>query len=226
VVVLKAGRSEAGADAVSSHTGRLAGSDRVVGGAFRQYGVQRVFDDEELCDAAKTLSGLPPAPGNRVAILTPAGGYGVMGADHVEMTRSGIRLEMARLSNKTQERIRKVSFSFASCRNPVDLTASADDRMIGEALSAIIDDDGVDIVICTSFFSPPSITDALVESIASRVRDSQKPVIVFTQYGPFTDSYLRHFHREGVVGFPSIGRAVRAARFLVERAGILQSIKA
>jgi acetate---CoA ligase (ADP-forming) len=85
VVVLKAGRSEAGADAVSSHTGRLAGSDRVVGGAFRQYGVQRVFDDEELCDAAKTLSGLPPASGNRVAILTPAGGYGVMGADHVEM---------------------------------------------------------------------------------------------------------------------------------------------
>jgi acetate---CoA ligase (ADP-forming) len=226
VVVLKAGRSEAGADAVSSHTGRLAGSDRVVGGAFRQYGVQRVFDDEELCDAAKTLSGLPPAAGNRVAILTPAGGYGVMGADHVEMIRSGIRLEMAKLSSKTQERIRKASFSFASCRNPVDLTASANDRMIGDALSAIIDDDGVDIVICTAFFSPPSITDALVESIVSRVRGSQKPVIVFTQYGPFTDSYLRQFHREGIVGFPSIARAVRAAGFLVERAGILQSIKA
>ena len=226
VVVLKAGRSEAGAHAVSSHTGRLAGSDRVVGGAFRQFGVQRVFDDEELCDAAKTLSGLPPASGNRVAILTPAGGYGVMGADHVEMTRNGIRLEMARLSDKTQERICKASFSFASCRNPVDLTASANDRMIGEALSAIIDDEGVDIVICTAFFSPPSITDALVESIASRVRNSPKPVIVFTQYGPFTDSYLRQFHREGIVGFPSIGRAVRAARFLVERAGILQAIKA
>jgi acetate---CoA ligase (ADP-forming) len=225
VVVLKAGRSEAGADAVSSHTGRLAGSDRVVGGAFRQYGVQRVFDDEELCDAAKTLSGLPPAMGNRVAILTPAGGYGVMGADHVEMIRGGIRLEMAKLSNKTQERICKCSFSFASCRNPVDLTASANDRMIGDALSAIIDDDGVDIIICTAFFSPPSITDSLVESIASRVRTSQKPVIVFTQYGPFTDSYLRQFHREGIVGFPSIGRAVRAARFLVERSGILQSIK-
>jgi acetate---CoA ligase (ADP-forming) len=226
VVVLKAGRSEAGADAVSSHTGRLAGSDRVVGGAFRQYGVQRVFDDEELCDAAKALSCLPPALGNRVAILTPAGGYGVMGADHIEMIRGGIRLEMARLSDKTQERIRKISFSFASCRNPVDLTANANDRMIGDALSAIIDDEGVDIIICTAFFSPPSITDALVESIASGVRDSSKPIIVFTQYGPFTESYLRQFHREGVVGFPSIGRAVRAAGFLVERAEILQSIKA
>jgi acetate---CoA ligase (ADP-forming) len=225
VVVLKAGRSEAGANAVSSHTGRLAGSDRVVGGAFRQYGVQRVFDDEELCDAAKTLSSLPPAPGNRVAILTPAGGYGVMGADHVEMARGSIRLEMAKLSSTTQERIRKLSFSFASCRNPVDLTASANDRMIGDALSAIIEDNGVDIIICTAFFSPPTITDALVESISSKVRESQKPIIVFTQYGPFTDSYIRQFHREGVVGFPSIGRAVRAARFLVERAKILESIK-
>lgn len=225
VVVLKAGRSEAGADAVGSHTGRLAGSDRVVGGAFRQFGIQRVFDDEELCDAAKTLSGLPPAEGNRVAILTPAGGYGVMGADHVEMPRSGICLQMAQLTPETRERICSVSFPFASCRNPVDLTASANDRMMGDALSAIIDDDGVDIVICTAFFSPPSITDRLVEVIAAKAAGSKKPVIVFTQYGPFTDRYLRQFHQEGVVGFPSIGRAVRAAGFLVERAEILHAIR-
>lgn len=225
VVVLKAGRSETGADAVSSHTGRLAGSDRVVGGAFHQFGIQRVFDDEELCDAAKTLSGLPPAAGNRVAILTPAGGYGVMGADHVEMPRGGIRLEMARLSEKTTKRIRSSSFSFASCRNPVDLTASANDRMIGDALCAIIEDEMVDIVICTAFFSPPSITGRLVEVISSITKSSEKPVIVFTQYGPFTDCYLRQFHHEGVVGFPSIGRAVRAARFLVERAEILHAIR-
>jgi acyl-CoA synthetase (NDP forming) len=225
LVVLKAGRSEAGADAVSSHTGRLAGSDRVVSGAFRQYGIQRVFDDEELCDAAKTLSGLPPAPGNRVAILTPAGGYGVMGADHVEMGRGNIRLEMAKLSDRTRERICNLSFSFASCKNPVDLTASANDRMIGDSLAAIIEDEGVDMVICTAFFSPPSITDRLVQVIASRAKIAKKPVIVFTQYGPFTDSYLRQFHQEGVVGFPSIGRAVRAARFLAERAEILSAIR-
>ena len=226
VVVLKAGRSEAGAHAVSSHTGRLAGSDRVVSGAFRQFGVQRVFDDEELCDAAKTLAALPPARGNRVAVLSPAGGYGVMGADHVEMTRGGGRLEMAVLSKSTEKRIREISFSYASCRNPIDLTAGVNDRMIGDALSAILDDDGVDIVVCIVFFSPPAITDRLVETISDRARNAPKPVIVFTQYGPFTDSYLKKFHRLGVVGFPSVGRAVRAARFLVERAEILQAMKA
>jgi acyl-CoA synthetase (NDP forming) len=226
VVVLKAGRSETGAHAVSSHTGRLAGSDRVVSGAFRQFGVQRVFDDEELCDAAKTLSALPPACGNRVALLSPAGGYGVMGADHVEMTKGGGRLEMAVLSQSTQKRIREISFSYASCRNPVDLTAGANDRMIGDALSAILEDDGVDIVVCIAFFSPPAITDRLVETISGRAKHANKPVIVFTQYGPFTDSYLKKFHKRGVVGFPSIGRAVRAARFLVERAEILRAMKA
>ncbi|MFP4390631.1 MAG: CoA-binding protein, partial [Desulfococcaceae bacterium] len=117
VVVLKAGRSAAGAEAVGSHTGRLAGSDRVVAGAFRQFGVQRVYDDEALCDAAKALSGLPIPAGDRVAILTPAGGYGVMGADHVELSPGPARLRMARLSPETEERIRAVTPAFASPHN-------------------------------------------------------------------------------------------------------------
>lgn len=224
VVVLKAGRSEAGATAVSSHTGHMAGSDRVVGGAFRQFGIQRVFDDEELCDASKTLAMLPLPPGNRVAIVTPAGGYGVMGADHVELQKSRTVLKMAKLNKATEERIRSATFSFASCRNPVDLTASANDIMVGETLDALLDDENVDIIICTAFFAPPSITDSMIDEVSDRVKKSLKPIIVFTQYGPYTDKYLRKFHNKGVIGFPSIARAVRAARFLVERAGILNSI--
>ena len=65
IVVLKAGRTAAGGDAVSSHTGRLAGSDNIINGAFRQYGIQRAYDDEELCDASKVLSMVPPAKGSR-----------------------------------------------------------------------------------------------------------------------------------------------------------------
>lgn len=225
VVVLKAGRSKAGASAVSSHTGRLAGSDQVVSGAFRQFGVQRVFDDEELCDASKILSTLPPSTGNRIAILTPAGGYGVMGADHIETQKGGVKLAMAELSSITQERIRSFALPFASYRNPVDLTAGADNKMIGDTLDALLDDDNVDMIICTAFFAPPLITDSIVEDISTRAVNSKKPVIVFTQYGPFTDGYLRRFFEKGVIGFPSIGRAVRAARFLVERAIILEALR-
>ena len=225
VVVLKAGRSAAGASAVSSHTGRLAGSDRVVDGAFRQHGILRVLDDEDLCDAAKTLSALPPAPGNRVAIVTPAGGYGVMGADHVETLPGRVKLKMATLKKETKKRIRERTLPFASAHNPVDLTASANDEMFGEALDALLEDEGVDIILCTAFFAPPAISDDLVERVAERARRSKKPIIAFTQYGPFTDKYLRRFHDAGVVGFPSIRRAVRAAQVLAERAEIVDKLK-
>ncbi|MGD8241182.1 MAG: CoA-binding protein [Desulfobacterales bacterium] len=224
VIVLKAGRTPSGARAVSSHTGRLAGMDAVVGGAFRQYGIQRVVDDEELCDASKCLALLPAAPGNRVAVLTPAGGFGVMCADYIEVDQRGIPLSMATLHPGTVERIRSATLPYAACDNPVDLTASADDEMFGASLDALLADDGVDIVICTTFFSPPAISDGLIEAVAARARQHPKPILTVTQYGPFTNLYLRRFHDAGVVGFPSISRAVRAARFLVERARILASL--
>lgn len=224
VIVLKAGRSSAGATAVSSHTGRLAGSDMVVRGAFRQHGIIALNDDEELCDAAKTLAGLPAARGNRVAVLTPAGGFGVMCADYIESAIRGIRLEMAKLSPATTDRIRATTFPFASCRNPVDLTASATDGMFGGSMDALLADPGVDILICIAFFAPPQITDNLVDEIARRAVGSKVPVLVFTQYGPFTDAYLKRLYDAGVIGFPSIWRTVRAASFLVERAAILEAL--
>jgi acetate---CoA ligase (ADP-forming) len=224
VVVLKAGRTASAASAVSSHTGRLAGSSLVASGAFRQFGIISALDDEELCDAAKALSHLPAARGNRVAVLTPAGGYGVMCTDYVESRMRGVTLSMARLAAETMDRIRAASFPFASCRNPVDLTASADDAMFGRSIDALLDDPGVDILICIAFFAPPEISDGLIAEIASRAERSRKPILVFTQYGPFTDGYLRRFHEAGVIGFPSIRRTVRAASLLVERAEILAAL--
>ena len=226
VLVLKAGRTAAGAHAVSSHTGRLAGSDQVVSGGFRQFGIQRAMDDEELCDASKALSMLPAARGNRIAVLTPAGGFGVMCADYVDAPQRGVPLQMARLQPHTEKRIRERTLPFASCRNPVDLTASATDDMFGDSLDALMADPGVDIVICTAFFAPPGVTDRLIEVVADRARKATTPIIVFTQYGPYTELYIRRFYDAGVVGFPSIYRSVRAARFLVERTAILEAMGA
>jgi acetate---CoA ligase (ADP-forming) len=223
VIVLKAGRTGAGASAVASHTGRLAGSDQVINGAFRQYGIQRAADDEALCDAAKTLSMLKAPAGNRVAVITPAGGYGVMLADYIESSRGVSRLEMAMLEDITKDRIREASFPFASCRNPVDLTAGATNEMFGSSIDTVLADPNVDIVICVAFFGPPTLDEGLIEEIASRAVTAVKPIIVFTQYGPFTNNFLKKFYEAGVVGFPSIGRCVRAAGSLVERTAILKS---
>jgi acyl-CoA synthetase (NDP forming) len=224
VVVLKAGRTPSGGAAVSSHTGKLAGSDRVVSGAFRQYGIQRAFDDEELCDAAKVLSCLPPSRGNRVAVVTAAGGFGVMCTDYVEGDSARVLLRMAELSPQTVSGIQAAAPAFASCHNPVDLTAAVTNDVFERALAALLDDPGVDIVICIAFFAPHAVTDRLIDGIASACRGTSKPVLVFTEYGPFTDTYLKEFYRKGVIGFPSLSRTVRAARFLVERGLILDSL--
>jgi acyl-CoA synthetase (NDP forming) len=224
VIALKAGRTPTGAYAVSSHTGKLAGSDRVVSGAFRQYGIQRAYDDEELCDAAKTLSLLQPANGNRVAVITGAGGFGVMCADYVETDSPRARLRMAELSEKTISRIQDKAPPFASCHNPVDLTAGMTNEMFINTLRALLVDDGVDIIVCIAFFAPHAITDILIDRMASVIRDSKKPVVVFTEYGPFTDTYLKEFYKKGMIGFPSLTRTVRAVRFLVERGRILSAL--
>jgi acyl-CoA synthetase (NDP forming) len=104
----------------------------------------------------------------------------------------------------------------------VDLTAGANDAMFSATLDALLDDDGVDTIICTALFAIPAVSDRLIDEIASRVCFSKKPIIVITQYGPYTDLYLRRMYNVGVVGFPSISRAVRAARLLVERQTILK----
>lgn len=225
VVVLKAGRTHTAVSAVSSHTGKLAGSDNVISGALKQFGIQRVYDDEEFCDATKVLSMLRCAPGNRVAVLTAAGGYGVMCTDFIEKQDTRAFLKMADLSEKTRKKIKNATFSFTACENPVDITASADDSMFSNSLDALIEDKGVDIVICIAFFAPPAITDRLKTIIAQKTQESSKPVIVFTKYGPFTDNIIKDLYHEGVAAFPSVGRAVRAARILVERTRIQQRLE-
>ena len=223
VVVLKAGRTKTAVSAVSSHTGKLAGSDNVIDGAFKQFGIQRVYDDEEFCDATKVLSMLPGAPGNRVAVLTAAGGYGVMCTDFIEHEDKRAPLKMAKLSETTKKNIKDSTFPFTACENPVDITASADDVMFSLSLDALISDKGVDIIICIAFFAPPGITENLIDIIAQKIKKSAKPVIVFTKYGPFTDSSIKNLYYAGVAAYPSVGRAVRAARFLVQRTKIKAS---
>ena len=175
---------------------------------------------------------MPPRPspicprprGNRVAVITGAGGFGVMCADYVETDNPRARLKMAELSPGTISRIREKAPPFASCHNPVDLTAAVDNEMFVHTLGALLDEGDVDIVICITFFAPHAVSDRLIDQMAAAIGSSDKPVLVFTEYGPFTDTYLKEFYKKGMIGFPSLTRTVRAARFLVERGRILSAL--
>lgn len=224
-LLLKAGRSAKGIEAVSSHTGRMAGSDRIINGALRQYGIQRAMDDEELADGARALTLLKAPRGNRIAVISAAGGYGVMCTDYIEEHSSRASLTMATLQEETVAKLKEVNLPFASCNNPVDITASADDSIYLGTLDCLLADPGVDMVICISFFAPPAITQGLIQGIAQRRHSQEKPLLVFTQYGPYTDFHLKRFYQNGVPGYPSIQRTVRAARFLAERSMILKEME-
>jgi acetate---CoA ligase (ADP-forming) len=225
VVLLKAGRTKSGAAAVSSHTGSLAGQDLILNGVFRQYGIQRVFDEEQLCDAARVLAMERLPEGNRVAVMSPAGGYGIMAADEIE-TGQNTPLTMARLSGETENAIRMKLPGFASIRNPVDLTTAATDDITIGVLSELIKDAGVDIILVVAFFAPVGMSDALIRKMAGVVQGSPKPVIVVSQFGPFTDGHISRFFDYGVIAYPSVVRGVRAVRWLVERSKVVTGFTA
>jgi len=153
IVVVKSGRSTAGARATSSHTGAmLAASDITVDALFRQSGIVRTDTLEELFDVATVLVNQPLPKGNRVAIITNAGGPAILCADACESRG----LEIPVLADETHERLRKFLPEGASCVNPVDMIASATAEDYRQAIRDVASDPNVDSLIV--IFTPPLAT--------------------------------------------------------------------
>ena len=173
IAVVKSGRSSGGARAASSHTGALAASDTAVEALFRDAGVIRTDTVEELFHVGALLAHQPLPAGRRVAILTNAGGPGILAADACDARG----LQLARLSNATIASLASFLPRAASVRNPVDMlaTASADDYR--RALPLVLADPAVDSVLV--IFIPPLVTrtDEVAAAIAQAARGSAKPVL-------------------------------------------------
>ncbi|MDR7418598.1 MAG: acetate--CoA ligase family protein [Armatimonadota bacterium] len=173
VLVLKAGRTAAGARAVSSHTGSLAGSDEVYEAIFAQAGVLRAESIEELFDYAAAFSQQPLPRGGRVAIVTNAGGPGILATD--ACVREG--LELARFSEATTAALRRVVPPEAAIENPVDIIGTADDRRYDAALEAVLGDEGVDAGIVLVTRQATIDVEATADAVIRRARASGKPVL-------------------------------------------------
>ena len=174
IVAVKAGRSTAGSRAAASHTGALASNDVVVDALFRQAGVIRTERLEEMFDVAALLSHQPIPRGARVAILTNAGGPGILAADACEANG----LQLPQLSDATRSELRSFLPAAASVNNPVDMLASAPADHYRRALASILHDDSIDSVI--TIFIPPLVTepDDVAAAIAAAVNGIEdKPVI-------------------------------------------------
>ena len=163
IVALKSGRSMAGARAAASHTGALASSDAFVDALFHQSGVIRTDTVTELFDVASMLSRQPVPRGRNVAILTNAGGPGILAADACQ----GHGLNVVTLSEETQRALRAFLPAAASVSNPVDMLASAPPAHYAEGLRILMREPAVDAVIV--IFIPPLVTRA--EDVATAVAD-------------------------------------------------------
>jgi acetyl coenzyme A synthetase (ADP forming)-like protein len=189
ILALKAGTTGAGARAASSHTAALAGSDAAVDALFRQSGVLRAQTLEELVDVAALLSSQPLPKGRRVAVLTNAGGLGILCADACEAAG----LELPDLAPETREALAAFVPAEASVANPVDLLGSATGDAYAKALPPLLADPGIDAVIV--LFVPPVVAGA--DEVAGVIRDvaeragADKPVLAVVVSGDGTPAALR-----------------------------------
>ncbi len=212
IIVLKSGRSLAGARAAASHTGAMAGEDALYDTAFQRAGILRVSEFEELFDCAEYLAKQPRPKGCGLGIITNAGGPGVMAADAL----ASFGLEPARMSQTTMDRLDAILPDNWSRGNPVDILGDTPASTYVDTVKICDEDPATDalLLIC----SPAGTVDtrALAELLAPCLREVSCPVFTAWIGGENVAGARQVFNQAGIVTYDSAERAVRAFKNLYE----------
>ncbi len=206
ILAIKSGRSPEGARAAASHTGSLAGSDMAYDAIFLQSGIQRVEGTEELFHYAVAFANQPVPKGNRIAIVTNAGGPGIMTTDTA--VRHG--LELASFSEDTREKLKRHLPSAANIQNPVDVIGDANHERYEAAIRDILADEGVDAAIV--ILTPQAMTDIMktAEIVPRVARDADKPVLCSFMGIVDVSEGVRYLEEHGIPNYAFPEAAVRA----------------
>jgi len=209
VILLKAGKNNDGKEAIKSHTGRISKiSPNLLKHIMKQNGVIEARDLEDIIDFSKALHKYKEG-GNRIAIITSAGGMGVITADYM----AG-ELELAKFDEKTIEKLKMFLPPFASYKNPVDLTANATNEMYGKALEIVSECENVDMILCLLQFHPPKINEEMMDIMKEKVKKVNKPV--FFCISGVSNEIIEEAKKELLI-YPNIRRAVNAMNCLAYR---------
>ena len=173
VVIIKSGRTSKGSEAVSSHTGTIAGSDSAYEAAFSQSGIIRATSLEEMMDYSRALALFPYPKGNKIAIITNAGGPAIMTTD----AAIKVGLELAKLTSKTKEKLKEGLPETANIKNPVDVLGDASPDRFAFALETVLKDPNVDGIIY--LVTPQSVTDpsGTANVAIKHATKSEKPIL-------------------------------------------------
>lgn len=228
ILILKVGRSKAGARAAASHTGSLAADDAVVEAAFHQAGIIRVGNVDEMFDIATAFVGMPLPKGNRVAIVSEGGGDNSVAADNAEH----FGLEVPVLPQETQEKIRPYLLAGMPASNPIDYGGTAEENpdMINKTVAVLMEEQSIDSVYITGFFGgfkeiiAPHVGELEEKTsleLVRLMRQYDKPIAVHTSFAQAPFRSLKILSENGVFLTPSSERAAQClasmAKFAARR---------
>ena len=236
IIVMKAGSTQSGARAAASHTGTLAGEDHIYHNAFKQSGVIRVREVDELLDVSGALLRQPKPKGRKVAVLSGGGGFGVIATDACE--RQG--LEMSAISPSTMEKLNSVLSPRWSHANPIDMAGEG--FLTYPCLLALLVDDNFDAVLTPAIGYTYLIKNALMDCMESELFERveqylkinelkeledldkaielmdrhQKPLLISPSPGLEDSAVLKHLHANGILTFPALERAATVLAHLAD----------
>ncbi|MBU0651517.1 MAG: acetate--CoA ligase family protein [Proteobacteria bacterium] len=223
IVILKVGRSKAGARAAASHTGSLAADDAVVDAAFRQAGIVRVANVDEMFDVAMAFANMPLPKGNRVAIVSEGGGDNSVAADNAEH----FGLEVPVLPQATQERIRPFLLAGMPASNPIDYGGTAEENpdMINKVVEVLMEEQGIDSVYVTGFFGGfkeiiaphvGELEEKTSQELVRLMRQFGKPIAVHTSFAQAPFRSMQILSENGVLLTPSSERAAQCLAYMAK----------
>jgi len=217
LVAMHVGRSLSGQRAAASHTGALAGAEAAYQAAFHRAGILQAGTIEEMFDWAVALAACPLPLGRRVAILTNAGGPGVIASDALDANH----LTLAEFTPETRSALAALLPSAASLHNPVDILGGATHEMYAGSLRLLLTDPGVDAVLV--ILPPPPVDTAEMdaEAMIPLIQAASKPVVVALMGGETIHKAAELFRRARIPEYRFAERAVSALAALVKRAEFL-----
>jgi len=217
VVAIKSGVTQSGARAVSSHTGSLAGSEQAYHAAFQQAGVIRADSMQELFDMALAFGYQPKLQGKNIAIITNAGGPGILATDALE--RAG--LSLARFENHTLQELEKTLPDAASASNPVDVLGDALADRYKFALDKVAEDPNVDGLMVV--LTPQAMTEieATAQAVCDKAKEINKPILTCFMGEKRIKAGIDVLVSNNIPNYPFPNRAALAFRAMAEYTDIL-----
>ena len=228
ILALKSGTTATGQRAASSHTAALAGSEAAVDALFHQAGVIRAASLEELVDVATLLSSQPEPKGRRVAVLTNAGGLGILCADACEAAG----LELPEIGGETRARLAELLSPEASAANPVDMLGGATAATYAEALPLLLADPHIDAAVALFVPTVTATAEQVAEAVeqAAAAAAAEKPVLAVVMSAAGIPAPLRRTGaRVAAFSYPesaarALGRAAERAEWLRRPHGAVPSL--